>query len=96
MHIQHILEKIRSEILEGKLNLEHTTYYKLLKKVKYDFFHSDPKNHTHILPTSQMPIDDSFFLNSFGKNHNLPFPEDCPFVRGCIRISSNQQKKDTG
>lgn len=96
LQIQHILEKIRSEILQGKLNLEHTTYYMLLQKVKYDFFHSDPNDHAHILPSSQMPIDDPLLLNSLSNNNHLPFPEDCPFVRGCIRIAVNQQEKDVG
>lgn len=90
--IHHILEKIRSEILQGKLNLEHTTYYKLLQKVKYDFFHSDPKERANLLPSKQMPIEDPLLLTSCDNRNNLPFPEDCPFVRGCIRISLKQQK----
>jgi hypothetical protein len=92
--IHYLLEKFRSEILHGKLNLEHTSYYEGIKKANYDFFHTDPQNNTYIRPTYQMAIEDPSLLKFSGDIKNVTFPKNSPFIRGCIRISSHSHAKD--
>lgn len=88
IQIQNVLKKFQDEILAGTLSLESTELYHLINKVNYDFFHTDIAHYENIMESKEIPILDENFINTTSK---LRFPENSPFVRGCVKISLSKK-----
>lgn len=91
--IHYLVKKFQHEIVTGSLNLENTPFYDAVQKIDYDFFHTDTGSYEHIKESKNIPLEDKSFLKIAEKNKELRFPENSPFVRGCIRISLKDSKK---
>lgn len=83
----NLLHQFQQAVLEGKIpEVIGTPFYEFLKKVRFDFFHSDIEADDNIRHSSEMPKEDKRLVEcskNFGKRS---FSEVSPFVRGCVRI----------
>lgn len=84
-----IMSCFMSYIVSNKLGLESTPIYKWAKSTGYSYFHTDSESNKNIMPTKDLFKMDNSILNNMNKFSSLSFPENSPFFRGCIRVSSN-------
>jgi hypothetical protein len=91
-HVGGLLTRYVEEILHENLNIAMTPLWKLVKKARFDLFHSNPSHYRNIRKTKHLFLEDGNFRMPLP--HYLDesrFPENNTFVNGCIRIS---EKKD--
>lgn len=85
--IKYLLDLFTSAVIQGNVKgIADTPIENCIKKVRFDYFHSDPDPEAKIRLVSEIPIEDPTFTK-YGKNRNKKFSQISPFVRGCIRIS---------
>jgi hypothetical protein len=86
--IMMLLERFRKAVLEGKIAaVIGTPFYEFIKKVRFDFFHSDIEPEDGIRPSSEMPEEDKNLIKCSTKFGRRGFSDISPFARGCVRIS---------
>ncbi|MDO8954570.1 MAG: hypothetical protein Q7V63_06955 [Gammaproteobacteria bacterium] len=86
--LRSVVNGVTSYILQNKLGLENTPIYKWAKNTQYDYFHTESDSYGgNILLTKTMPNGDSNILTNMNNFSSLDFPENSPFLRGCIRLS---------
>jgi len=76
------------EILKKWPKLKLSEGYDFIECIKFDYFHTETDEHRDILHTSTMPAIDSTLSFSPKRYGKRQFPENAPFFRGCVRISS--------
>lgn len=81
------LLKFLVETLENKLKDDNNSLYKLIKNLRFDFFHTEADLRNGIRPTSQLLKEDPRFNNFSKQQTDRIFCETGPFLRGCVRIS---------
>lgn len=86
--VKSILEKFREEALSGTLGIEDTPLYDFVKKVRFDYFHSEADGHDGIRNSCEMPIEDTCLIHYPNKTETMRFSDKSRFVKGCIRIST--------
>lgn len=85
--IMNLLQRFRLAVLEEKIEgVKGTSLFELIKKARFDFFHSDIGPDDMIRPISEMVEEDKSLINCHSKYGLREFSEISPFVRGCIRI----------
>lgn len=92
VQIQHVLNKFSEEVLFGALHFEQAGLANLVRDVKYSFYHTDTSRYMNILSSNKIPLEDSNFIINQNDDYKL-FPENSPFLRGCIKISLDCDKK---
>ena len=92
--LKKLIEDFTEAASSGYLRIEDTSFYDLLDKIKFDYFHSDSDGAEDIRSTKVMPKEDAGLIympkGNYGKRR---FSETNSFVRGCIRISTKQKKQ---
>lgn len=88
--IKHITEILMQEIQAGKLGIERTPLFDLVKHLKINFYHNEKDNTNEITPARDLAHFDIELTNSLvSMNKSMTsFPEFSPFFRGCISIGS--------
>jgi hypothetical protein len=86
--IMRLLKKCLEEFGKNYLHFDRTPLYEVIDKVRFDAFHMGGDFHYGIRNSTEMPKEDSSFLEENERCKDKPFPAKCPFVNGCIRISS--------
>lgn len=78
--VKRLLESLR-------LTLEKTKspIFDLIKNVKFEFFHTEKDDFSHIEETSKMPLNDKRLITYHEKDRI--FCETSSFFRGCVRIT---------
>ena len=79
-----IRELLHDQSTQGEVN----NIYEKLKKIQFDYFHSDPDLDKGIYPSSDLPKEDARLLYMPPKYAKRSFCETSSFARGCIRISN--------
>ncbi len=80
-----VSEFAANDILNGSTH----PIFELLKKVRFDYFHSDEDKENGIRPASEIAQEDKRMLYLPDKNYgHRKFCERSTFARGCIRIST--------
>lgn len=85
--IQHIMQAIKSYIIEDKLGLRNTPLYKIVNDIDYDYFHSDHDLLGDTRSTQDLEQLDINIKKETKKYPNLDFCNTSPFLRGCIKLS---------
>ncbi len=95
MHEVHaILTKFCEAARENKLKgVIGTPIQELVKKIQFDFFHSEHDPEGIIRPSKEMPLEDKSLIGLTTKYGKKDFSEVSPFVRGCVRISVTKEKR---
>lgn len=86
--LMRLLKKCLDEFRKDYLHLDNTPIYDVIEKVKFDAFHMGGDLHYGIKNSIEIPKQDESFLQENGLCKGKLFPAKCPFVNGCIRISS--------
>ncbi|HVV69409.1 MAG TPA: hypothetical protein VHE99_10335 [Gammaproteobacteria bacterium] len=82
--LAHLLEEANSD----SKKIENTYIADMVKKVSFDFFHSDiTEQYSEIQHTSQMSENDPALIQLDSKYGQRKFAESAHFIRGCVRIS---------
>lgn len=89
--INYVLDKYLNEIGKNELNLSGTPLFDVPQKVDFDFFHTNTENYEVIRKSSDIPREDPTFIPKSSPSSNKGFPDSCPFVKGCIRISNKSK-----
>lgn len=86
--IRYLLRKFRRAVLEDKIPvITGTPFYDFMKKVHFEYFHSDVGPDDEILPSLEMVTKDLTLIDCDSEFGSRSFSEVSPFVRGCISIS---------
>lgn len=86
--VKSLLERFREAVLGGKIPIVvGTPFYDFIKKVQFDFFHSDSDVEEGIRPNRDMPKEDKTLIQCAKKLGRQGFSEISPFTRGCIKIT---------
>jgi len=88
--IKHILERTQQYFLEEKLKLNDTPLLAIIKKINFDYYHTDNDSYGLIKPTDLLPSVDSILAEQLRLFPDKLFCESSPFLRGCIRISKDK------
>lgn len=82
------LREIRELIiyLQGELNLGRMSMYNRVKRVEYDFYHSEIDNYSEIKKSTEIALQDPRFTWDECYGNSRKFADTAPFFRGCIRI----------
>lgn len=85
--IKHITEVLIQEIQAGKLGIERTPLFDLVRNLKINFYHNEKDSTHEISPASNLAQLDPALTNTLmSANDAAAFPEFSPFFRGCISI----------
>lgn len=87
--IKHITEVLIQEINAGKLGIERTPLFDLVKNLQINFYHNEKDSNQEIASVKHLEKLDPGLIRSMVCNNNVitSFPEFSPFFRGCISIS---------
>jgi hypothetical protein len=91
VELHYVLNKYLVEISSNSLNTHGSVLGSLSKKTCYDFYHSEARNESGIHPSREIPSGDPTFAQSVKKYPDREFPENSPFLRGCIRLSHKEK-----
>ncbi len=86
--VKELFERFRQEVLDGQFNIENTPIYEIMKKVDYDFFHSDFDPAGHLQMSNLLPKDDLSLIKTPNEYGNRSFCDSSSFLRGCIRLKT--------
>ncbi len=89
--IYALLTKCLTHLQDDDLNLHGSVLYDIVDNVKFNFFHKTSEDHQFILDSKLISKDDSRFTSTISNRlNNKAFNDNASFVRGCIRVSSEQ------
>lgn len=85
------LMNIKSYVFDqdyGNLQVKNTLFNTLLKKIRFNYYHSDMFAYgSEIRPTKEMPDSDPELLYMPTRNGKQVFADNGGYIRGCIKIS---------
>lgn len=86
--IIYLIDEFQKAVLAGKItSIIGTPFFELMKKIKFEFFHSNVSDDENIYHCNEMPKRDATLLEALCACENTQFSEISPFARGCVRIS---------
>lgn len=89
--LEHIMQIFMEELSNNSVCAD-TILNKIVKQVKFHYFHSEKDHHNVIKSSQEIPNLDNRFVNFNSKKYKIEnpvFSENAKFVRGCISISGN-------
>jgi len=88
LEVHELLSLFCRATTERKLmGLTNHPIYETIKRVQFDFFHSESDPEGIVRLCREMPLEDKRLISSPKKFGKREFSEISPFVRGCVRIS---------
>jgi len=82
LEIERIMRIFQKELAADGAICSDTILGEAAKLVEFNYFHNKPDRQEIVQMTSKIPKSDTRFYS----RENKKFPNDAPFVRGCIRI----------